>query len=322
MINLVKTSKKENSITTMRGYFRLSKFKDNMHFFILCSPALVLFFVFHYLPIGGIAIAFKDYQYSLGILGSPWVGFKNFEFFFESQDAFRVVRNTLAYSTVFIALKVIVGISMALLLFEVKNVLALKYYQTTIIFPNFLSWVVVSYITYIVLSPTMGVLNQLLAVFGITEGVDWYSELKAWPFILTITNTWKHMGMDSIIFFAALMGLNSEVFEAASIDGANKWQQITKISIPLLKPISSIIIILAMGSVFRGDFGLFYQIPRDVGTLYPVTDVIDTYIFRGIRQGTMSMTTAVGLIQSVVGLILVLATNALVRRIDEENSLF
>jgi len=308
--------------TDLRKFKLNSKWSDNLQLLLICMPALALLFVFCYLPMGGAIIAFKDYQYSLGIFGSPWVGFENFEFFFTGQDIVRIVRNTVGYAILFILLKVAVGIAIALMLFEVKKVLAVKYYQTTMILPNFLSWVIVGYISYIILSPTSGVLNQILCFFGASEGVDWYSKVGAWPVILTIAHVWKAMGMDSVLFYAALMGLDAEVYEAATIDGANKWQQIIRISIPLLRPISCIVIILGMGSVFRGDFGLFYQIPRDIGILYPVTDVIDTYIYRGMRAGTLSMSSAVGLIQSVVGLIMVVFTNSVVKRIDSDSSLY
>ncbi len=294
---------------------------DNSQLLMLALPAIIIFFIFNYIPMFGILIAFKDFKPIQGFWGSEWIGFKNFEYFFLSQDLLRLVRNTTGYAVVFIALKIILGVAIAVLLYEVTNRKALKYYQTTMILPNFLSWVVVGYVTYILLNPSAGIMNQVIEFFG-GEGVDWYSESKVWPFILPLVNSWKHIGMDSIMFYAALMGLDDEIFEAATIDGANKWQRTMKISIPLLAPIICIIGILAMGNVFRGDFGLFYQIPRNVGTLYPTTDVIDTYLMRGVMQGSMGPTAAVGLIQSVVGMVMVIGTNLIVKKIEPESSLF
>lgn len=297
------------------------RFAENTQLLTLALPAIILLLVFNYIPMFGILIAFKDFKPIQGFLGSPWIGFKNFEFFFLSQDFFRIVRNTVGYALLFIVLKIAMGVIIALLLYEVSNRKALKYYQTTMILPNFLSWVVVGYITYILLNPASGMFNQIIRFFG-GKGIGWYSEPKVWPVILPIVNSWKNIGMDSIMFYAALMGLDAEIYEAATIDGASKWQQTTKISIPLLAPITCIIGILAMGSVFRGDYGLFYQIPRNVGALYSTTDVIDTYVMRGVMQGNIGSTAAVGLVQSVVGLVMVVGTNLVVKKIDPESSLF
>lgn len=300
---------------------RQKRFIENSQLLTLALPAIILLFIFSYIPMFGIIIAFKDFKAVQGIFGSDWIGFKNFEFFFLSQDFFRIVRNTVGYALVFIALKIVLGVAIALMLNEVTNRKALKYYQTTMILPHFLSWVVVGYISYLLLNPASGMLNQIIRFFG-GEGIGWYSEPKVWPVILPIVNSWKRIGMDSIMFYAALMGLDAEVYEAATIDGATKWQQTTKISIPLLAPIVCIIGILAMGDVFRGDFGLFYQIPRNVGALYSTTDVIDTYVMRGVMQGSMGPTAAVGLVQSVVGLIMVVGTNLVVKKLDPDSSLF
>lgn len=309
---------KEQNVRISRGRKR---FAENSQLLTLALPAIILLFIFCYIPMFGILIAFKDFKPVKGFFDSPWTGFKNFEFFFLSQDFFRIVRNTVGYALLFIALKIVVGVIIALMLYEVSNRKALKYYQTTMILPNFLSWVVVGYMSYLLLNPASGMFNQMIRFFG-GEGIKWYSEPKVWPIILPIVNSWKNIGMDSIMFYAALMGLDAEVYEAATIDGANKWQQTLKISIPLLAPITCIIGILAMGSVFRGDYGLFYQIPRNVGALYSTTDVIDTYVMRGVMQGNIGPTAAVGLVQSVVGLVMVVATNLVVKKIDPDSSLF
>ncbi len=295
--------------------------KDNRILLLLTIPAIVYFLVFHYLPMFGVIIAFKNYKYHLGILGSDWIGWKNFEFFFKSLDAWRITRNTVSYSLVFIVVGNIAAVSIALMLFEIKSRLALKYYQTTMIFPTFVSWVLVGYISYTLFNPSLGVLNQIVGFFGL-DPINWYSSPGYWPFILTIFHLWKNIGLSSIIYYAALMGIDPELYEAAKIDGANRWRQSWHISLPSIAPVMTILILLAIGDTFRGDFGLFYQIPRDVGTLYPTTDIIDTYVYRGLRGGNLGMTAAVGLFQSFVGLILILLANAFIRKVKPENALF
>ncbi|MDY7223289.1 ABC transporter permease [Halalkalibacterium halodurans] len=293
----------------------------NMPLFILTLPALIYFILFHYAPMFGVVMAFKDFKYNLGILGSPWVGFKNFEFFFTSNDAWRILRNTVGYSILFIVVTNGVALIVALLLNEIKNKLVLKIHQTAMLMPHFLSWVLVGFITYIFLSPMMGVLNQFLEGLGL-EGREWYSEPGHWPYILTVTSLWKGVGLQILFYYAALLTVDPQLYEAARIDGANKLKQAWYISIPAVLPIMTILMILAIGDTFRGDFGLFYQIPRDVGLLYSTTDIIDTYIFRGLRTGDMGVTAAVGLFQSVVGLILILIVNWIVKKIKPENALF
>ncbi len=294
---------------------------SNRQMLILTLPALVYFFIFCYIPMFGVIIAFKDYSYSAGILGSQWVGLKNFTFFFASQDAWRLTRNTVGYALLFIVAGTIAPVLIALLLNEIKSRTAIKFYQTTMILPYFLSWVIVGYITYILFNPKLGIMNQILAAFGL-DGVDWYSEPKYWPAILTIVNTWKSVGMNSIFYYSALLSVDQSLYEAAHIDGANKAQQMWHISLPALRSIVTILTILAVGNIFRGDFGLFYQIPRNVGLLYPVTDIIDTYLYRGLRYGDVSITAAVGLFQSVVGMVTVIITNYCVRKISPEQALF
>lgn len=293
----------------------------NTELSLLTIPGVLLLIIFCYIPMFGIVIAFKDYNMSRGILKSAWNGFDNFKFFFESLDAVRIIRNTVGYGIVFVTLSMVCQVILALILFEVMNKKALKAYQTIMILPNFLSWVIVGYISYVFLSPESGVLNEMITFFG-GEKIKWYSDPKYWPYILTIVNTWKGVGIGSIYYYASLMGIDASIFEAAEIDGANKLQKIRYISIPSLVPIIVIMLIMSIGGVIRGDFGLFYQIPRDVGLLYPTTDIIETYVFRGLRGGNMAISTAVGLFQSVVGLFLVTLTNFIVKKINPENSLF
>lgn len=298
------------------------EFKDNAELSALLLPGVILMIVFMYIPMFGVIIAFKDYRNNLGIFGSEWVGFQNFQFFFTSQDAWRIARNTMGYGIMFIVVNLIAAVIVAILLYEVKSRVALKFYQTSMILPHFLSWVIVGYITYILLEPNMGVFNQIIRWFG-GEGLNWYSEPKYWIAILPLVNLWKNIGLKCIMYYAALMGIDRELFEAAEIDGANRFKQILHITLPSLVPLMTILTILDVGHIIKGDFGLFYTIPRDVGLLYPTTDIIDTYVYRGLRTGDdIGITTAVGLFQSVIGFIMVVGTNLIVKKISPDNSLF
>ncbi len=296
-------------------------FRQNLSLLFLTVPALLYYFVFAYIPMFGAVIAFKDYKAPKGLLGSAWNGLQNFEFFFTSQDAWRITRNTVGYALLFIAVNLISAVIVALMLNEVRNRKALKFYQTAMILPRFLSWVIVGYISYTILSPSMGILNQIIEFFGGTS-VDWYSSPGYWPYILVITNTWKVIGLNCLMYYAALMGIDNSFYEAAEIDGANKIQQIIHISIPSIKSLMIVLTLLAFGNIFRGDFGLFYIIPRDIGLLYPATDIIDTYVYRGLRIGNLGITAAIGLFQSVVGFFMVVTMNWLVRKIEPDSALF
>lgn len=298
------------------------EFRANAELSVLLIPGVLFFLIFCYMPMIGVIIAFKDYRNNLGVFGSKWIGFQNFKFFFTSQDAWKLFRNTVGYGLLFIILGIICAVFVAILLYEIKSRAALKFYQTTMILPHFLSWVIVGYITYILLEPNLGIINQILGKFGI-EGKQWYSEPKYWVFILPVVNVWKTVGLNCIMYYAALMGIDEQLFEAATLDGAGRIKQILHISIPSLVPLMVTLTILHVGNVIKGDFGLFYTIPRDIGLLYPTTDIIDTYVYRGLRQGDdVGITAAVGLFQSVVGLVMVVSTNLIVRRIDPDAALF
>lgn len=295
---------------------------ERLRLYSLCALPLFLVFLFSYVPMGGLVIAFKDYRFNLGIFGSEWVGLKNFEFFFKSPSFLLITRNTLFLNFLFIVFGTAAAVSVAILLFEIKSRAQTKVFQTIMIMPNFISWVIAAYMLYAILNPQYGVLNRILERFG-RETVDWYSKPEAWPMILTISSIWKSVGINSVIYYAGLMGIDTGLYEAAKIDGANKWQQIIHISLPNLIPLVIMLTILSIGNIFRADFGLFYQLTRDVGALYPTTDVIDTYIFRTMRVvGDMSMSAAVGFLQSVVGFVLVMLTNFAVKKIQPESALF
>lgn len=288
---------------------------------LLAMPALLHVVIFRYLPMVGIVIAFKDYKPASGIFGSMWDGLSNFQFFFRSQDALRTIRNTVLYSTSFLILDLVIGVIIAIMLYYLKNSTLLKTYHTIILLPKFLSIVIVSYIVYTLLSPTYGVLNRFLTKLG-RERVQWYSENKYWPVILTVTHIWMQLGSSCLFYYAALVGIDATLFEAARIDGVNTIQEIWYVCIPELIPIMCITTILGMGGIFSGDFGLFYTVTRNQGMLYPTTDIINTYVYRALEDGSMDRSTAVNLFQSLVGLVLVLVTNGIVRKISPENSMF
>ena len=305
-----------------RKKFKIPHLKDNIQLFTLALPAIVLLAVFSYWPMYGIILAFKNYKVPLGMWGSPWVGLKNFLFFFQAQDAWRVTRNTLLLNFLFITVTLVCAVGFALLMFEVKSRAHVKIYQTVSILPNFLSWVAVSYMSYALLEPTKGILNRVIESMG-GEGISWYAEPGYWPVILLIIKIWHGVGIGSIVYYAALMGVDSELYEAADIDGATKLQKIRYISLPCIVPIITIRLIMAIGKIFRGDFGLFYNVTRDQGTLYPTTDIIDTYVYRALmNQGNVGMSSAVSLFQSVVCFITLMITNSVVKKINPENSLF
>jgi putative aldouronate transport system permease protein len=288
---------------------------------LISLPAILVVLIFYYLPMFGIVIAFKDINYAKGIWGSDWAGFNNFKFFFNSQDAWRITRNTLLLNGCFIVVGIFCSVIIGLLMAELSRRLV-RVFQTILFFPYFLSWVVVGFISFILLNPSYGVINKGLEFFHMTS-VDWYSKPGYWPVILTLTYLWKNVGYTAIIFFTGLISIDASYYEAAAIDGASRFQQIMKISIPLIVPLITLLVILNVGRIFYSDFGLFYFIPQNAGTLYSTTDVIDTYVFRSLRVvGDLGMASAAGLYQSVVGLILVVVTNFIVRKSNKENALF
>ncbi|KRF44236.1 sugar ABC transporter permease [Paenibacillus sp. Soil787] len=287
---------------------------------ILALPAILLIFVFSYIPMAGVFIAFKNINYEQGIFHSPWVGFDNFKFFFTSSDAWLVMRNTLAYNLIFIAVGTFFSVVFAILLNEVISRKLLKVYQTVFFFPYFFSWVIVAYMAYSFIGP-YGIITTYFKELGIT--FDFYTQAWVWPILLTLINIWKGLGYVSIIFYAGILGISQEYFEAAAIDGASKFQIIRNITIPLLMPLITIMTLLSIGKIFYSDFGLFFFVPREIGQLYPVTQVIDTYVYRMLKvSGDIGMSSAVGLFQSSMGFIVVLISNFVVKKINEENKLF
>lgn len=296
---------------------------DNIQLFILALPAIILLFIFCYIPMGGIILAFKKFKVNLGVFDSPWVGLKNFEFFFTSSDAWRVVCNTLGMNFLFILFTTLLSVLFAVMMFRMCSRRKVKVYQTITLMPSFLSWVVVGYMVYALLMPgPTGLLNQIIMAFG-GQPIEWYSQAGYWPAILLEVKLWHGVGYNSLFYYASLMGIDKEYFEAAQLDGTTKSQEFRYIILPFLKPIIIVMTLLNIGNIFRADFGLFFNVPRNVGVLYPTTDVIDTYVYRALTQlGDVGMSAAVGLVQSIVGFVLILSTNLIVRRIDPESALF
>lgn len=297
--------------------------KKNRALFIMMLPPLIFLLINNYLPMFGVILAFQKFDSVKGILGSPLVGLTNFEFLFSSPTAFEITRNTILYNGVFILVDLIGAVTFAIILNEIKNKLLAKLYQSVMFFPYFLSMVVVSYLVYALLAADNGFLNKIVLPALGKEEIQWYLEPNYWPLILTIVHVWKGIGYGTIIYLAGITGIDGEFYEAAIIDGASKWQQIKTITIPLLKPLIVITTLMAVGQIFRADFGLFYQVTKNSGMLYSVTDVIDTYIYRGLAEGgKVEMSAAAGLYQSVVGFVLVLFSNWTVSKISNENRLF
>lgn len=303
-----------------------ARLKMNKELLALSIPGAIWFLCFAYLPLFGILVAFKKYRLNGGFFSSLWTsefcGLDNFKFLFSSGDAWIVLRNTVLYNSCFIILGVVLPIIMALLLNELRNKTMAKVYQSAMFLPYFLSWVVVSYCLFAFLNPAKGYFNSVLQQFG-QEGISWYTEKSFWPFIIIFMSQWKGVGYNTVVYLASICGINKEYYEAAVLDGATKWQQIKYITLPLLKPVITILLIMAMGGIFKADFGLFYQLPMDSGPLYPVTNVLDTYIFRALKtNGELGMSSAAALFQSVVGFVLLMICNKIVSKVDSENALF
>ena len=304
----------------------LARLKANKELLLLSMPGAVWFFLFAYLPLFGVLVAFKQYRLSGGffesLITSKFVGLENFKFLFSSGDAWLIVRNTVLYNACFIVLGIVLPVIVALMLNELRNKGMAKIYQSSMFLPYFLSWVVVSYCVYAFLSPEKGYFNMLIQQFG-GEGISWYTEAAFWPFIIIFMSQWKGIGYNTVVYLASICGIDKTYYEAAVIDGATKWQQIRYITLPLLRPVVLILLIMAVGGIFKADFGLFYQLPRDSGPLYPVTNVLDTYIFRALKtNGEIGMSSAAALFQSTGGFILILVANKLVAKVDKENALF
>lgn len=300
----------------------LNDFKKNKLLLLMISPAIIFYFVFSYLPMSGVVLAFKSFDFNAGIFGSPWVGFDNFKFFFISGDAFRVTRNTVLYNAVFITVNMILQISIAIFLSEMVSKYFKKITQTFMLFPYFISWVVVAIFVYNIFNYEYGTLNSLLKWFGLNP-VDISGTVWAWKYILVFFNAWKNVGYGSIIYLAAITNIDKEIYEASDIDGAGIFIQIRYITLPSLRSTVVILLLLSIGNIFRGDFAMFYQIVGNNGMLFNSTDVIDTYVFRSLLQTQeFGMASASALYQSVLCFLVLMTANFFIRRIDKDSALF
>jgi len=315
--------KADKHVSKVNKTRKRSRFKTYWPYVVMCIPGLAYLFINNYMPIAGLTIAFRNIDYSIGIFNSPWCGFDNFRFLFSTSDAAIITRNTLCYNIFFIFLNTICAVAVAIMLNEIKNKAMLRIYQSSVLLPHLISMVVVAYLVYAALAVDTGFINKsILEPLGF-KGIDWYTEPKYWPFILPLVNLWKNIGFLCVIYFAAIIGISNDYFEAAVLDGASKWQQIIHITLPLIKPTVITMVLLAIGRIFYSDFGLFYQVPLDSGMLYSTTNVIDTYVYRAlIKIGDIGMASAAGFFQSIVGFALVMISNLVVRKIDPDKALF
>lgn len=301
---------------------RKRQVKKFLPFYLMALPGIIYLIINNYMPLVGLQVAFKRFNYGKGLWGSDWNGLQNFEFLFSSNSAERIIRNTLLYNIAFILLGIAVGVAVAVLLNEVRQKRALKIYQTGILLPYLMSMVIISYLAYVFLSTNTGVVNGLIRRLG-GENINWYNSPQYWPGLLIFINLWKNMGFNMILYYSSIVGFSQDYYEAAELDGATKWQQITHITLPLLRPTIITLLILQLGQIFRSDFGLFYQVPMNQGALFEVTDTIDTFVYRALlKTPNIGMSSAAGFIQSVVGFVFILAANGVIRKLSPSDSLF
>lgn len=308
-----KAKKKRMSWAQMKQYIPL---------YLMLLPACIYFFINNYIPMPGIIVAFKKYSKKKGIYGSDWCGLDNFQYLFKN-DAGLIIRNTVLYNVVFIVLGMIVGVALAILITDIRAARMKKIYQSSILLPFLISIVIVSYISFAFLSAENGLINKgILEPLGLSP-VQWYSEPKYWPFILTFVNLWKGCGYGTLIYVSGIAGIDPTYYEAAKLDGATRWQRITNITLPSLIPSLITMLMLSIGRIFSSDFGLFYQVPQNSGALFSVTQTIDTYVYRALMStGSIGRSAAAGLFQSVVGFTLVITANLIVRKLSKDNAMF
>lgn len=328
MNKVVCNSLNKDTIQVANNYPFIRDIIKNRSLIFMAMPGILILLLFNYLPMFGVIIAFKNFKYYSNsffqnLFQSEWIGFKNFEYLFNTKDAFIITRNTLLYNLSFIVIGLIVSIAVALMLNEIRNRKLARIYQTAMFLPFFLSWVVVSYLAYAFLSTDFGYINRvILKAIGMAP-FPWYSSTKPWPFLLVFINSWKWCGYNSIIYLSAMIAIDKNYYEAAMIDGASKWRQITSVTLPHIMPVIVMMTLLNLGRIFNADFGLFYQVPRNMGILYPVTNVIDTYVYTAlIRMGDIGMSSAAALYQSLVGFILVYVVNRIVRKANKDYALY
>lgn len=319
----------ETNPSTRSARYRFSKYKKTLVLLTMAAPTAIWLLLLRYLPMGGIVLAFKEYKvnprnpsFISNLINSKWVGLNNFKFLFMTDDAKIMFRNTLAYNIVFIILGIIIPVAFAIMLNEITKKFVAKAYQTMMFFPYFLSWVVVSYFLNAFIDGQYGMITALQRAAG-GDMTNWYTTMGPWPYIIVFANLWKNVGYTTVLYLSAITGIDSTQYEAAAIDGASKWQQIWYVTIPNLRTMICILFIMNVGKIFNADFGLFYSVPMNSGALYPVTQVIDTYVYRALMvTGRIDMSSAAGLLQNVLGFICILTANSIVKKIDADSSMF
>ena len=319
----------ESNPSAPSARYRFSKYKKTLVLLTMAAPTAIWLLLLRYLPMGGIILAFKEYKvnprnpsFISNLINSKWVGLNNFKFLFMTDDAKIMFRNTLAYNIVFIILGIVIPVAFAIMLNEITKKFVAKAYQTMMFFPYFLSWVVVSYFLNAFIDGQYGMITAMQRAAG-GDMTNWYTTMGPWPYIIVFANLWKNVGYTTVLYLSAITGIDSTQYEAAAIDGASKWQQIWYVTIPNLRTMICILFIMNVGKIFNADFGLFYSVPMNSGALYPVTQVIDTYVYRALMvTGRIDMSSAAGLLQNVLGFICILTANSIVKKIVADSSMF
>ena len=322
-------TRKPKRVPDLRASGRFSKAKKTLMLLSMVAPGALWLLLLRYLPMGGIILAFKNYKiypkdptFLNNLIHSKWVGLDNFKFLFTTGDSWVMIRNTLAYNIVFIILGVIIPVAFAVMMSELSKKFVAKTYQTLMFFPYFLSWVVVSYFLNAFIDAQYGLIPMAQRAAGETA-VSWYTTPGPWPYIIVFANLWKNVGYSTVLYLAAITGIDQTQYETAAIDGASKWQQILHVTLPNLRTMIAILFILNVGKIFNADFGLFWNVPMQNGALFSVTQVIDTYIYRVLMNtGNIGQSTAAGLLQNIVGFICIIGANAVVKKIDSDSTLF
>lgn len=306
-------TRKENIL-----HFFRNTWKHRVHV-LMALPAFLIMLFFLYVPMSGLVLAFKNFSYKGGIWGSPWVGLANFEFLIKSKDIFTTMTsNTIMYYFIFTLLGTFLNVLLAVCIDQLVFKKLGATVQSILIIPIFISYAAVQFIVYAYLAGDKGLINNLF-----NTNIRWYSEAKYWPFVLTVVKMWNSVGYGSVLYMSVLAGVDMQLYEAAQIDGANKWKQIIHITIPSLIPMVTIMLLLSVGNIMRSDTGLFYQVTRNNGALYKTTQVIDSYVLNQILgSSNFGFTAAASFFQSVVGLILIILANMVVRKLEPENALF
>lgn len=300
----------------------LIELKKNRAAYILLAPAVILVFILSYLPMGGIILAFKSFKYNLGIFGSPWVGFENFRFFFISGTGWSVTLNTITYNVVNLVTLQFASVILAIFITESRNVYFKKVTQSMIFLPYFISWVVVGMLAYNIFNFESGIMNTVLKSFGL-KPYNIYADTGVWRLVIPVVNMWKWVGYTSVIYIAAIAGVDQECYESADIDGANIFQKNLYITLPCISKSIIIMVLLNVGRILRGDFQMFYQLVGNNGQLFRTTDVIDTFVFRSLLTSSeLTMSSAATFYQSVLCFFIIMAVNGLVRKFDKDSALF